>query len=688
MHRKQLMRRAIKASVAAYAAGLACAALASGIQTLDEVEVIDSSDNLIGTADSANQGTVIRKQLEARPNYRSGELLEAVPGLIVTQHSGEGKANQYFLRGFNLDHGTDLAISVDSVPVNLRTHGHGQGWIDLNFLIPETVSGLQYKKGPYYADEGDFSAAGAIKMRLMNKFERSIGEVSGGINGYRRALLAGSPAVGAGNLVYGLELYHNDGPWANPDDFRKVNALLRYNEGTAQNGFSITAMVYQGKWNSTDQIARRAVDGGQIGRFDALDPTDGGEAHRYSISGAWRRSHASGLTEANAYIVGSKLNLYSNFTYFLNDPVNGDQFKQSDKRVLSGFDLKHTRIGSWGGHEVENSVGLQVRNDNISVGLFNTKARQVLATTRDDHVVESSAGIYFQNSLRWMEKFRTVAGLRGDFFRGDVKSGNAANSGKANDHLVSPKLSLIFGPWAKTEYYVNLGRGFHSNDVRGATITVDPATGNPAARVPLLVRTTGYEVGLRSALVPRLQTSFTVFRLDFESELLFVGDAGTTEPSRPSRRIGFEWANFYTPTPWLLIDADIAFSRARFTDANPAGDRIPGAVEGVATLTAAVDNLGPWYGGARLRYFGPRPLTEDNSVRSNSTMLASARLGYKFDKKLRAQLDAFNLLNRQSSQIDYYYASRLPGEPAAGVNDVHFHPVEPRSFRVALIVSF
>ncbi len=663
-------------------------AIAAGVQTLDMVDVTESAGNLMGTADSASQGMVPGKQLEATPNYRPGEILEAVPGLIVSQHSGEGKANQYFLRGFNLDHGTDLALSVDGVPVNMRSHAHGQGWSDMNFLIPELAAGLQYKKGPYYADEGDFSAAGATNVQLMNQLDRGIAAVSAGGFGNRRMLIADSPSVGSGNLLYALELFHNDGPFTNPDDYRKMNAVLRYSQGSAQNGFNITAMAYRGKWNSTDQIPQRAVDRGQIGRFDALDPSNGGEAHRYTLSGGWRRSYAGGLTEANAYVVSSKLGLFSNFTYFLNDPINGDQFKQADKRVLSGFNVKQTWLGNWGGREVENSAGVQVRNDNISLGLFSTRARTVLATTRQDHVVETSGGVFFQNNLRWADKFRTVAGLRGDFFRGDVASDNAANSGKTSDHLVNPKLSLIFGPWAKTEYYVNWGRGFHSNDVRGTTLTVDPTTGTPANRVPLLVRTSGYEVGFRSELIPRLETSFTVYQLDFESELLFVGDAGTTEASRPSRRVGFEWTNHYQPAPWLLIDADIAFARARFSNTDPVGNRIPGAVEGVATLTATVDELGPWYGSTRLRYFGPRPLIENNTVRSHSTTLVSTRAGYKFDKKLRMQLDVFNLFNRKASQIDYFYASRLPGEPAAGVSDTHFHPVEPRSLRVALIANF
>ncbi len=661
---------------------------AAEMPTLAPVQVIDSETDRTGIAGSASEGLVTREQINARPTYRSGEILEFAPGLIVTQHSGDGKANQYFLRGFNLDHGTDLAITVDGMPVNLRSHGHGQGYSDLNFLIPELVSGLYYKKGPYYADEGDFAAAGAVHINILNRAENSLGEIGAGGNGYRRALLAGSPALGDGHLLYGLELQHNDGPWSRPDDFGKLNALLRYHGGTAQNGWNITAMAYKGDWNSTDQIPQRAISSGQLGRYDGVDNTDGGNARRYSLSGAWRRSAGGEVTEANAYVVQSRLNLYSNFTYFLNDPVNGDQFKQTDKRVLSGFNLRHAWSRDWGGREVENTVGLQVRNDNIGVGLFSTRARQVLATTRDDHVLETSAGLYFQNTIRWNEHFRSIAGLRGDFFRADVSSDTAVNSGKSSDRMVSPKLGLVFGPWARTEYYLNYGRGFHSNDARGTTITVDPATGAPADRVPLLVRTTGYEGGVRYEMLRGLQSSFSLFRLDFDSELLFVGDAGTTEPSRPSRRTGFEWSNLYTPNGWLEIDADIAFTKARFSDSDPAGNRVPGAVEGVATLTVTVDHRGPWYGSARLRYFGPRPLIEDNSVRSQSATLLSGRIGYRFDRKLRLQVDGFNLLNKEASQISYFYDSRLPGEGAAGVSDVHLHPTEPRSFRVSLITTF
>ena len=670
----------------AVAAGWAPCAWAGGEQDLPKVTV---TGTLIGAADSANVGTVTKKQLEARTAYRPGELLEATPGLVVSQHSGEGKANQFYLRGFNLDHGTDLRTTVDGMIVNQRSHAHGHGWTDLNFIIPELATGLQYKKGTYFASEGDFSSAGAVSLSYANALPKGIASVGFGEEGYRRALIANSNRIGDGNLLYALEAMHNDGPFVHPDDYGKVNGVLRYSQGDLAQGFNVSGMFYRAKWNATDQIAQRAIDSGLISnRFDAIDPSDGGSSHRYSLSGEWHRNTEAGSTKINAYIIGWQLKLFSNFTYFLDDPVNGDQFHQPDKRVTSAVNASQTWRTPWGGHESETTFGIQVQNDNIFNGLYSTKARQVLSTTRSDHITEGSVGIYAENSTRWTDWFRTVLGARADYYRFDVKGDNPANSGKAHDSIANPKLSLIFGPWAKTEYYVNLGGGFHSNDARGSTITVDPKSGDPADKVPPLVRSKGYEVGVRTSLVPGLQTSLSVYRLDFDSELIFAGDAGTTEAGRPSRRTGFEFANYYKLSDWLTVDADIAFARARFKDRDPVGQRIPGSVEGVASFALAIDNVGPYFGALQYRYFGPRPLLEDNSVRSKSTATFNGRIGYKFNKDMRIELEGFNLTNRKASAIDYYYTSRLPGEAAEGVNDIHFHPIESRSFRVSLSAIF
>ncbi len=683
--RRQLdLKPLVLVSIAAWAT----ASWASGEQELQKVVITGNVITQVGVADSANVGTVTKKQLEARTAYRPGELLETTPGLVVSQHSGEGKANQFYLRGFNLDHGTDLRTTVDGMLVNQRSHGHGQGWTDLNFLIPELATGLRYKKGPYYASEGDFSSAGAVEVSYANALESGIANIGFGQNGYRRVLLADSPAVGAGKLLYALEVMRNDGPFTIPDKYRKLNGVLRYSQGDQANGWNITGMGYDATWHATDQIAQRAVAAGTLGRFDAQDPSDGGNAHRYSLSGAWRRSTGTSSTEVNAYVVDWNLNLYSNFTYFLDDPVNGDQFHQPDRRLMTAFNVKHSWAVNLFDQEGENQVGAQFQNDNIRNGLLNTKARQVLSTTRRDRIVETSLGVWFDNAVKWTPTFRTVAGVRADAFRFDVRSDRVENSGVKSASILSSKLNLIFGPWAKTEFYVNLGTGFHSNDARGTVITVDPKSGDPATPVTPLARSRGLEFGVRTSPLPGLQTSLSLYQLTVASELTFAGDAGTTEAGRPSKRVGFELANYYKLSDWLTIDADVAFAQARFRDTAPEGQRVPGAVEGVASVAVSVDNLGPWLGALQFRYFGPRPLKEDNSVRSKATSGLNGRVGYRLSPTLLVEIEGFNLTNRKASAIDYYYTSRLAGEPAAGADDVHFHPIESRSFRVSLNASF
>ena len=667
---------------------------AAAVATLAPVQIQGSRNSLLGDAGTANEGVVTQRQLDARTVYRPGELLEAVPGLVVSQHSGEGKANQFYLRGFNLDHGTDLRTTIDGMLVNQRSHAHGQGWTDVNFLIPELATLLDYRKGPFYAAEGDFASAGALNVTYANSLPQGIASIGLGSNGFVRTLLADSPKVGDGNLLYAVELFKNNGPFTVGDDYRKRNAVLRYSQGTEANGFNVSLMAYYAKWHSTDQIPKRAVDAGLLGRFDAVDQTDGGQASRYSLSGAWRQStdNTSGntSTQVNAYVVRNRLNLFSNFTYFLDDPVNGDQFAQPDRRTTLGVNASRTWSTTLGDRDTsttENTLGVQFQNDSIANGLQSTVARQVLSTTRADHIIERSLGVYAENKTQWTDKFRTVAGVRADHFTFKVDSNNAANSGTTSGTKVSPKLNLIFGPWSKTEFYASAGYGFHSNDARGTVITQDPKTGLAADKVQPLVRAKGVELGVRTETVPGLQSALSVYRLDFDSELTFAGDAGTTEAGRPSRRIGFEFSNYYKVNRWLTVDADVSFARARFRDVDPVGNRIPGAVEGVASLALAVDHLGPYFGAMQLRFFGPRPLVEDNRVRSSSTATLNGRVGYKFSPKVKLALEAFNLTNRKASAIDYYYESQLKGE-SAPVADVHFHPIEPRSLRLTLVANF
>ena len=628
-------------------------------------------------------------EVNAVPFLRAGEALEVVPGLIVTQHSGEGKANQYFLRGFNLDHGTDLAIRIDGMPVNMPTHGHGQGYADINFLIPELIQSVYVRKGPYYADVGDFSSAGSVEIDYLNKLPKNIAEMTFGGFGYHRGLAAGSTAVGVGTLLTAIESVRYNGPWDVPDNVRKVNGVVRYSQGTATDGLSLTAMAYSNAWNSTDQVAQRAIDQGIIGRFGSLDPTDGGVSSRFSLSGNFALSSAYGQTNLSAYVVRSDLQLYSNFTYFLDNPVNGDQFNQLDGRTFGGFDARHAFEWRLGGLETQTRVGVRSRYDDINVGLFKTEQRALLSAVREDRVQEGNVGIWTDTTTRWTDWLRSTLGIREDIFVGRVVSDTPENSGNAQASITSPKGGIVLGPWYKTEFYGNAGFGLHSNDIRGATITVDPIDKvTPQDRVPLLVRSKGAELGIRTKSIEGLTSSVAVFVLDFDSELLFVGDAGTTEASRPSRRVGVEWTNKYKPVPWLTFDLDVAYTRARFTDFDATGDRIPGAPAWIASGAVTFGNETGWFGALKGRYFGPRPLIEDDSVRSLSSLIFNARAGYRFDSGLRLQVDVLNLFNANTNQIEYYYLSRLPGQPIDGIADRHVHPAEPLAVRLTLAGKF
>ncbi|MBI3349348.1 MAG: TonB-dependent receptor [Burkholderiales bacterium] len=666
---------------------------------LDKVEVTGRHyDNAIGSADAASQGTIRAELLKSRPALRPGEVLEFVPGLIVTQHSGDGKANQYFLRGFNLDHGTDFATTVNGLPVNMPTHGHGQGYSDLNFLIPELVDRIEYRKGPYFAKNGDFAAAGSADIAYRNALDQNFAALTMGESKFTRFVGAGSTSLGAGlNLLGAVEFQRDDGPWTLPERLRKNNGVLTLSWGTGAEGWSASLMGYDAKWNSTDQVPERLISAGTFngqpfGRFDAVDGSDGGETRRSSLSGEWHRNTGSETTNVATYAMNYRLKLFSNFTYALERPNEGDQFSQQDKRSIYGASASHAVEHRLGDLPARTEIGMQLRHDRIRVGLYDTVERRITSTTRDDNVRETQLGVYGQTSVELTPWLRSVVGLRADRASFKVDSlTNAANSGSASAHLFSPKLSLIAGPWAKTEFFFNAGRGFHSNDARGTTASVDPKTGDAVERVPGLVAARGMELGARTEWVPGLQSSVALWKLDFDSELVYVGDAGATEPNRPSKRHGLEWNNRYVPMPWLLIDADLAWTHARFADVDPAGNRIPNAVDKVGSIAVTVRDLGPWSASVQWRYLGPGSLIEDNSVRSRSAMTTNLRVGRKlgdmFGRNSELTLDVFNLLDRKVNDIEYFYESQLPGE-AASVADRHVHPAGPRTVRVTLKLGF
>ncbi|MDD5410795.1 MAG: TonB-dependent receptor plug domain-containing protein [Methylobacter sp.] len=657
--------------------------------TLDTMEVEGRATDLLGVAASASQGVVGQAEFAYRPLARAGELVEVVPGALATQHSGSGKANQFYLRGFNLDHGTDFSVMVDGVPMNMPSHAHGQGYLDLNSVIPELIDTIEYGKGPYYADAGDFSSAGYARMRTMHNLPKGLLKFTGGEFGYYRALLANSTKIGAGNLLAAGEFNAYNGVWKQPEDLGKYNGMLRYTLDNRDWGLSVNAKAYHSSWNATNQIPERAINNGTLDLYGSMDPSDGGDSNRYSLSSnVWSRGD-SYKNDFNAYLVYYDLNLYSNPTGFLDNPVQGDQVDQTERRVVTGGNGEQTWFAKWFGLDVDNSVGMQIRHDDvIGAALNHTEQRRIFQTVRRDNISETSVAAYLKNQVQWLEKFRTISGLRADFLDINVDSRTlAANSGQRNAALLSPKLSLIFGPWDDNEVFVNLGYGHHSNDARGATLRINPVSGDPAASVSPLVRSRGGEIGVRNQFIPGLNSTVALWWMQVNSELIFVGDASSTEPSGRSERHGVEWSNYYKATDWLTLDADLSFSKAHYVGVPRETNNIPNSVGRVISAGAVVQLPYHTFTTLRLRHFGDIPLNDTGSFTAGDTTLVYWGVGYEH-KDLKLELDLFNLLNSKSNDTAYAYTSRLRGEAVEGVDGILKHPVEPRMLRMTASVRF
>ncbi|HTZ97091.1 MAG TPA: TonB-dependent receptor [Terriglobales bacterium] len=766
------------------------------------INVQGRADDLVGIATSAGQVTVGAEELQNRPILRSGEILEALPGLIITQHAGGGKANQYFLRGFNLDHGTDFAIFLDGMPLNLPSHAHGEGYSDMNTVIPEFVQRIDAEKGPYYANVGDYGSAGNAQVVYYKTLPQNFLQVDGGMYQFARLVFGVSQKLGKGCLLYGGEAYHDGGPWVHPDNYYKFNGLVTYSQGTDANGFSITTRAYDGaRWNSSDQLPYTAIP--VVGFFGSLNPNDGGRSQRYSLQGEWHHKGESSETSLMAYGFYYDLNLFSDFTYYLVDPYKGDQFEQQDRRWVAGFDARHTISGHFFGRKTETTFGMQVRNGWIHNGLFRTEDRlrtdktfytanyldvpsfldqvAVLPAATDlNKFTETIVSPWVTTKVQWAEKFRSILAFRGDYGEGVITSftnpinpnfpnypGNFPanfnpNSGQSvSKFLPSPKASLTVGPWANSEFYVQGGFSYHTNDVRGSSQLYEPVspdfpyyntpTYNPTnpTKIPFLVATKGAEIGVRTAAIPQLQSTVEIWYLHSNSELLQDGDTGGTSPSQQSsNRYGIEVGNYYTPAEHLVFDADLADSRAIFTqdDAddstfytltptgpqlcarnsncfgliptgggtylqNPYGKEVPEAVRWVVAAGATLQDYRRFSASLRLRYFGPRPLTSDGLYTSPSTALVNLEASYKFNKNWSLMGEVLNLLNRRDHDVDYAYVSQilpaaelgLPATPpttlagqelvanAVNANAAFtrvMHPVEPVQARFSLRYSF
>lgn len=648
-----------------------------GEEVLEEIVVYGRSMQQIGRATSASAGIVGLQDIQRPPLLRVGELAEAVPGMVATQHSGTGKANQYFLRGFNLDHGTDFSATMDGVPLNMRTHGHGQGYLDLNPLIPELVRATRYRKGPYAPEKGDFSSAGSVDFDYYSTLPEPVIELTVGESGYRRTLAAGS----AGNVIGAIDVTHYDGPWEISEDLNQNKAHLSWSPTNSNRQTRFALDYYDADWNATDQIPLRAVEAGAISELGFIDPDLGGSSSRLAA----RASVKSDNIQAQFYVAKSDFTLFSNFTYLLNNPVNGDEFEQEDERLLYGAiingstKLSDTTAVAW---------GAEFRHDDIrQLGLYGSSSRARQATVRNDEVDETSYAAFTRVDWQASDRLRIMLGLRADHYTFDVEANEALNSGSGSDTQLSPKLTLAYLFNNGLEAYANFGRGMHSNDVRGVSITIDPLTGAPADRIPLLVPTKGGELGLRVERGTSFNASLALFILDVDSELIFVGDGGSTEPNDGSHRHGIELNTFYQPNEWLSLNASYTYTDARFEDVGNQFDHIPGSIARTFSAGANMNWSSGFGASIRLRYLGEAPLTEDNSVNSNSSLLVNAALQYERGP-LGVKLEVFNLTDSKDTDIAYFYESRLASEPAAGIPDVHYHPLEPRTVRLSVSWRF
>ena len=663
-----------RASDAPADAVLAASKTSADPASVETIYVWGKRELKIGEAVSASEGQVSYGAFAQRPLLRPGELAEVIPGLAVTQHSGSGKANQYFLRGFNLDHGTDFSVALDGVPLNLRSHAHGQGYLDLNAVTPELVDTITYRKGPYYAEVGDFSAAGTAGFNTFQHVSQNFIQVQAGEHDYGRVL-------GAYNLrdagLVGVDLTTSDGPWVNPERLRKGSVIGRFNVG---GDWSVTALAYGARWNSSDQIPLRAVKSGQLSPLGFIDPTDGGKTSRYILSA--RRKEAD--SDIVVYVQKYSVSLWSDFTYFLNDPINGDQFKQAEDRGIYGGSASKT----WRpiGPDWTFRAGVETRFDDIGkIGLYRTKARQVLSTDRQDRVKEWSGAAW--GDAEWdAGPWRATVGIRADDINVDVASSNARNSGSKNEAFLSPKVTIAYRVSPEIELYADAGRGYHSNDARGVVQTVAPVTLDPVAPAPLFSRAEGAEVGARYEN-GGFTTTASFWGLKLSSELVYQGDSGDTATTSATTRTGVELLVNWLIRPGIDLDLAAAATHARYDDNAAGGNRIPNALEYVVTAGATVRVSANSSAEITVRRVGPAPLIETNAARSRPATVANLSYNYNIGSATLS-VEMLNVFDSRNNDITYFYTSRLRGEPIDGVDDYHFHPVEPREVRAAIRYSF
>lgn len=660
---------------------------------LQEVEVVGRRDNTQGLTLNAGEGTIGSATLSNVVLERNGDLLELVPGMVATQHSGSGKANQYFLRGFNLDHGTDFATRVDFMPLNMVSHGHGQGYTDLSFVIPELIHSISYRKGPYYGDVGDFAGVGEAHLHSAAFLPEDKASLTLGDYGYRRLFAVTQVPTGLGQWLVAAEGQTYDGPWKNTqEDVQKKNVWLKYASGNAQQGIDVALMAYHNRWNSADQIPLRAVDDGRLSPFSTVDPSSGGESERFSLS-LQKRSHTDTTSSlASAYLIRYGMDLWSNFTYFTRS--GGDQIMQQDRRWIAGSDLSHSFRQDFAGKAASHTIGWQFRYDHIDPVSLGTSIKRIpRELTRSDKIDQYASGLYWQSAFNWQSDWTSVLNIRWNFHGFDVDPIAAGateslsdNGGIRHASIWTGSLRNQYTPTETFTLFWHIGRGYHSNDARGVLARRDPVSGDPIPSAEALVPVDSTEMGgnWRSA-DGMWSSSFAVWATHVESELLFVGDEGVTEDvGASSDRYGIEYVLAMLPSESWLLQADYAYTHAQLNQDN--GDEaIPGALRSVVQLQARWDVNEQWSVAAQWRHIGRYPLGD--GVMADSRRKADLNLRFQPADTWAFTASALNLFNDEGYDVEYWYESQLAGE-VAPVVDRHVHSVAPRALRLQVEYAF
>lgn len=657
---------------------------------------------------AASSSTIRDRDFKLRPLRRPSDILQLTPGIFVVQHAGGGKAMQYFLRGYDSDHGTDIAIFVDGVPVNLVSHGHGQGFADLNWLIPETVDRIEVMKGTYFSHLGDFATGGGLNIITKKRLPANQATVQAGTYGNARLLAVSTGEYGGVQTLIAGEGFYNDGAYVSPERYRRYNVFAKgTKEFSSKATLGVTATAYGGYWNASGQITNRAVLSGAITRFGSLDRSEGGDSNRYGGTAVftYRTGQDSKFT-AMTYLTRYRLDLYSNFTYFLDNPTGGDQINQKDSRTIAGGDLKYEFLEKIEDVPLTTTVGLQVRNDSIVNGLANTAGRSVLLSQKYQNDIRvTGVGAYFNEDVQITHWLRAVAGLRGDFQEYNVKDFTTqANFGTRNASVLSPKASLVIHPAEKTDIYLNYGQSFHSNDARGIIVGDPKAPGTTLAKP--LNKVYGYELGSRTKLADdRLDLAGSVFLIDQDNETVWVGDAGGTETKGPSRRFGGEIEARLKVMEWVYLDSDLTISRGVLRDLPTGSDNVPYAPKLITQGGVSVQHPSGYYGRFGYFHIGDRNAIEDGSFKTEGFWRFDASAGYR-TRVFEVNLAVLNVFNTQWREAQFLTTSRLPAEISAatcgpgstavddgaggfvGCQDIHFSPGYPLSVQAAATIFF